>query len=343
MKIVKKIKQIVKKIMYKCFKSCMNDDFKDNFKNSSYYGKIYFPYYNDAKFESQIPDIYNQDGKKMDVWFIRDVHAPHCPYRDASKYFLWDRFNIGLDTHFYTHNSMLETMGTPSRRFGLFVESEGIVPEDYKIFENNKGLWKNFTNIFTYSEKMLNEIPNAKLFTSCATVWYGGYVGGGKLSERAYMHKEKNISTVCSSKLYTYMHKVRHAFTAAAAKTGLIDVYGEFEGGKWLENKSDSLEKYRFQLVVENDIKPYYFTEKIMDCFASMTVPIYLGATKISDFFNSNGIIVINENDVNNIDKIMLKCDSKLYESMIPAVVDNYNRALKYINVNDRLYEEYFI
>lgn len=343
MKIVKKIKQIVKKIMYKCFKSCMNDDFKDNFKNSSYYGKIYFPYYNDAKFESQIPDIYNKDGRKMDVWFIRDVHCPHCPYRDASKYFLWDRFNIGLDTHFYTHNSMLETMGTPSRRFGLFVESEGIVPEDYKIFENNKGLWKDFTNIFTYSEKMLNEIPNAKLFTSCATVWYGGYVGGGKLNDQAYIHKEKNISTVCSSKLYTYMHKVRHAFTAAAVRSGLIDVYGEFEGGTWLENKSDSLEKYRFQLVIENDIKPYYFTEKIMDCFASMTVPIYLGATKISDFFNMNGIIVINENDMNNIDKILLKCDSKLYESMIPAVIDNYNRALKYINVHDRLYEEYFI
>ena len=34
---------------------------------------------------------------------------------------------------------MLETMGNPDKKYGFLLESKTIVPEDYKIFDKNKG------------------------------------------------------------------------------------------------------------------------------------------------------------------------------------------------------------
>lgn len=314
--------------------------------NSQYYGKIYVPYYPDVKFSDDKPDIYNKDGKKMDIFFIRDKIGSHCPYSDSSKYFLWDRFNIGLDTHFYTHGTILETMGEPAYKYGYFVESESIVPEEYAIFEKHKGIEKDFDAIFTYSEKLLNTLDNAKFFCGVASMWYTKeYYNGIKdpttLDENVYLTKNKNVSMICSSKTFTPMHKIRHKIAQDAMNTGKVDIFGGFKDGIYFDYKSRTLKDYRFQIVVENDISPYYFSEKIIDCFASMTIPIYLGGTKIADFFNPDGIITINKDtDINNVLKI---CTEAEYNSRLAAVKDNYYRSLKHYNVYDLLYEQYFM
>lgn len=120
----------------------------------------------------------------MDVYFLRDIHTAATPYYGMGKYFLWDRYNFGLKTHFYTHNSMLQTMGIPTRKFGLLIESPTIVPRDYKIFERHKGLEKEFDAIFTPHDCILNKIPNAVFYPHAAAPWYGNR-GGGKSRSRA--------------------------------------------------------------------------------------------------------------------------------------------------------------
>ena len=69
---------------------------------------------------------------------------------------------------------------------------------------------------------------------------------------------------------------------------------------------------------MENDSVPNYYTEKITDCFATGTVPIYWGATNIGDYFDERGIIVLDEDfDIN-------KLTYELYEEMLPYVGNNY-------------------
>ena len=122
-----------------------------SFKHKAY-KKLYYPYYSRSReMPSNKPCIYNRFGEKMDVFFIRDTLCIDEPYIDMaeSKAFIWDRFNVGLDTHFYTHNSMLETMGKPVNKYGWMLEAESIVPEDYKMFKRHKGLEKEFESIFT--------------------------------------------------------------------------------------------------------------------------------------------------------------------------------------------------
>ena len=84
-------------------------------KNKAY-GYVYLPNYNNkARILDGDSNLYNEFQEKLEVYFIRDKHYRIHPYRD-SRYFMWDRYNIGLKTHFYSHESMLETMGNPDRR-----------------------------------------------------------------------------------------------------------------------------------------------------------------------------------------------------------------------------------
>ena len=311
---------------------------------SNYYGKIYMPYYPNFQMPSTLPDLYNKEGRKIELFFLRNRVAGTV--YSKSKYFEWDRYNIGLDVHFYKHGAILETMGFPKERYGLFSESESIIPHEYAIFKKHKGIEKDFNAIFTYSEELLETLDNAKFFPLCSYIWYGQEIYKGvkdntELSPEIYTTKNKNISMVCSSKRDTEMQKIRHYIAGEALKTGKVDIFGGFMNGKRFDYKSRTLKDYRYQIVVENDIKPYYFTEKIMDCFASMTVPIYIGATKIDKFFNPDGIIKISEKT--DLESVLKNCNEQDYQTRIDALKENYDRCLRYLCLNDLLYETYFM
>lgn len=97
-------------------------------KNKAY-GYVYLPTYNNRnKITEGSSNLYNEYGEKLDEFFLRDKHLRTQPYRQ-SKYFVFDRYNLGLKTHFYSHESMLETQGNPDRRYGFLTESPAIVPK----------------------------------------------------------------------------------------------------------------------------------------------------------------------------------------------------------------------
>ncbi len=278
-------------------------------------------------------------------FFIRDHHFAHDPYLNSShksKYILWDRYNFGLNTHFYTHDSVLETLGNPSTKYAWFFESESIVPNDYKIFDKNKGLENEFELIFTHSEKFLDKIENARFVATFARPWFGTEYGGGSLTENAYQNKTKNISIVSSYKTMCELHFVRKNLAIKFKKGNLVDTYGTFDDMNSYIKIADSLTNYRYSIVIENEVSPYWFTEKITNCFASMTVTIYIGATKIDKFFNTEGIIRINIKDLDDIDKIIARCNEEDYEQRLEAIKDNYKKVQKYfLPATDILYTEY--
>jgi hypothetical protein len=306
-------------------------------KRHKIYGKVYMPIYNIvAPLNNNHPNIYNSDGKKMDVYFIRDFTSAHLVY-SFSRYFEWDRYNFGLDTHFYTHNSMLETMGKPIKRYGMLIESEVIVPDDYKIFERNKGLENDFDLIFTYSDKILDSIPNARYVPYYIKSWYNSSEMGLEAANQ-YKHKYKNISAIASGKAIVPMHKYRNAVALQCKTKQLADTYGKFDGGRYFETY-EPYRDYRFSIVIENEITPYGFTEKITNCFDAMTIPVYSGATKINNLFNPDGIICFDMND--DIEGVLKQCTKELYEERIPAIIDNYNRVNKGKTGLDIMYEKY--
>ncbi|MBO6088105.1 hypothetical protein J6P92_07170 [bacterium] len=297
------------------------------------YGRIYLPFYHyKHKLEAVEHDIYNSDGQKMRTFFIRDIHFAHNQ-RMESKYFIWDRYNIGLNTHFYTHNSMLQTMGNPARKYGVLIESETIVPEDYNIFKKHKGLEKDFDLIFTYSDRILQTVDNARL------VPLNAFNFAKEFDDTLYLRKSKNISMLSSNKAMCDMHKFRINLAYQCKNSGLVDTFGTFDGGARVPDDAEVFKDYRYAVCVENDITPYYFTERLMLLFALQTVPVYLGATKIDKFFNPDGIIQINKNS--DIEKVLKMCTKEEYERRLPAISENYEKSKKYANPFDYMAEKY--
>ncbi|MBQ9688155.1 hypothetical protein IJV79_00805, partial [bacterium] len=277
-------------------------------------------------------DIYNKDGQKMRTFFIRDMQLAHVSTSE-SKYFIWDRYNLFLKTHFYSHNCMLETVGNPDYRYGMLIESESIMPKDYEIFEKHKNLAKDFDLIFTYSAKLLDTLDNARFVPFAANLWteYG--------ASDLYKSKDKDVSILASKKCICDMHKFRYDIAMKCKNIKNVDTYGTFDGGEKLKTVDVVLEKYRYTICTENDIQPYYFSERLISAFANQVIPIYCGASKVGEFFNMDGIIQIDSKS--DIEQVLKQCTKEEYERRLPAVLDNYERAKKYVSCFDYMFENY--
>lgn len=297
------------------------------------------------KIDSRQPEIYNKNGEKMHSFYMQDDMSPDYPcsfvYGAMPKYIHWDRYNYCLDTQFYSHHCILDLKPyQPKKRFAYFIESETIATDSYHLFDKHEVLSSQFTAIFTHSQQHLEKYPNAK-FCVGGGVWYGNSIyAGGTLDPLAFENKQKNISIVSSHKAFCPLHNYRIQLAKSLKSQGKADAMGTFDGGEKIKI-AQSLIDYRYSIVIENNITPYYFTEKIMNCFASMTVPIYIGATAIDKFFNMDGIIYIKESQLEDVEKIISMCSEQDYIQRLPAIIDNYNRVQKYLTIEDWLFNTY--
>jgi hypothetical protein len=105
----------------------------------------------------------------------------------------------------------------------------------------------------------------------------------------------------------------------------------EASGAESIGNELSDKEKLfdnMFSIVIENTREPYYFSEKLIDCLQSKTVPIYYGCSRLEEFFNMDGVIV-----VNSAEEIVDACNSLTpedYEKMKPAIEENYEKSCYY-------------
>ncbi len=186
--------------------------------------------------------------------------------------------------------------------------------------------------ILTHNQDILDKFKNAKLFIF-NSIW---------ASNKDYSPKDFSISTIVGNKTWTkqqimrqelwflqYQIKNRKFFASSFGPPS--ETFGNESIG---ENK-DKLFHSQFHIAIENCSVKNYFSEKILDCFISKTIPIYCGCVNIGEFFNEKGIIKFT-----NINECIEKCNSlneHSYEDMISYVEENYNAALKYLDWRSRL------
>ena len=90
-----------------------------------------------------------------------------------------------------------------------------------------------------------------------------------------------------------------------------------------------------YSIVMENGVYDNYFCEKITDCFATATIPIYWGSRTIERYFDIDGIIFLD--DLNSLEEL----NEDLYQSKIKHVKNNLE-ILKSMNTSeDFIYLKY--
>ncbi|MDX2476058.1 MAG: glycosyltransferase family 10 [Gammaproteobacteria bacterium] len=97
------------------------------------------------------------------------------------------------------------------------------------------------------------------------------------------------------------------------------------------------MQEYMFQVVLENCILDTYFTEKIIDCFVTGTVPIYYGTSKISEFFDQDGIIQFTT--LEELFSILGRLTPEEYRKRSKAIAHNYELSQKYLLAEDWIHE----
>lgn len=103
-----------------------------------------------------------------------------------------------------------------------------------------------------------------------------------------------------------------------------IDVFGQ--GYRSFSDKLDLILKYRYVLVIENECKHDYWTEKLADVFLLNRQVIYVGCTNISKYFP--GLRTFNFSDKDKISSEILKnnfCSYDISTNAKKLILDEYN------------------
>lgn len=113
-----------------------------------------------------------------------------------------------------------------------------------------------------------------------------------------------DISCIASTKRDLPGHSERFKFVHQLESSSLaIDVYGRGRSRELIEGKAQGLLPYRYSIAIENTSHNDYFTEKVMDCWLTGTVPIYFGAPNLETYFPKESFIQLEKLDFDNFMK----------------------------------------
>jgi hypothetical protein len=165
-------------------------------------------------------------------------------------------------------------------KIGWLLETRELHGGLYDEFETYKD---NFEYVMTHDAELLSKYPDKTKLLIFGGTWIK--------NKNYWMHeKTKNVSMIYSGKQYMTGHKMRHE---VANSVNGIDLYGN-GSPRPIRFKEEALLDYRFSIVIENSKTDNYFTEKLIDCFAVGTIPIYWGAPNVDSYFDSRGMIIVN-------------------------------------------------
>ena len=193
----------------------------------------------------------------------------------------------------------------------------------------NHGL---FDLILTW-HKELAKLPNAVLFPfgDCWT----NYADTAPMTkqnvhnvEYSVGDKEKAVSFICTDKQMTYGHTLRHqiwnTFLKHSDHKGLpLDF---IMTPPRVEKKDIMFDKFQFAIVMENCIHDNWFSEKLVDCIAKRTIPIYYGPQNIGKYFNLQGMYRFYDLPglIEILDSIVTSDDA--FTRCVMAADDNWDR-----------------
>jgi hypothetical protein len=98
-----------------------------------------------------------------------------------------------------------------------------------------------------------------------------------------------------------------------------------------LSAKVELFKTFQFSLVIENVCETNGITEKLIDCLITKTIPIYYGCPNVSKFFNTEGWIILESQNIIEELHTKLPILNESYYSKYEAVIEeNHKKAQQY-------------
>lgn len=259
---------------------------------------------------------------------LRDNCFPHTNgsvnCNEISSIGYWDRNHQNEKFVVLTHTNLGEVFDFKNKNYkvyGWLIEPPSINRKSYIFIREN---YQHFEKIFTWSKELL-DLSDKFHFIPFGGCWINP-------NERQIYKKSKNLSMMISKKQKAPGHQLRYKIAEKFSSS--FDIFGK--GWNPIENKITALKDYRFQIVIENCDDEFWFTEKIIDCFQTGTVPIYWGCDSIGKFFNDKGIIKFKT--LNELEIILKDLNEEKYKNLLPYIKENFEMSKKYILSDDHIF-----
>jgi hypothetical protein len=173
--------------------------------------------------------------------------------------------------------------------------------------------------ILTYNSELL-ELPNAEEF--CPV--------GSWISDDIVLDKTDQISYLMSSKVFTPDQRMRFIIMRRFSHLTRL---GQFEFNMHRSpprapTKDAFFTRAKFNIACENQYYPNMFTEKLLDCFKTRTVPIYFGCPNLSNYFDIRGVLMFKS--IEELEDIVQNLTPADYDRMLPYIEENYQRGRVY-------------
>lgn len=182
----------------------------------------------------------------------------------------------------------------PNRPIGILFAGEAFTP-DFNIFDYAIGFdHLNFGDRYfrLHTLNFFNfELP------------YGSLEKKTEQIDKEYSHKSRFCNFIYSNskshharkEIFNAIHKRKHVDAAGKLLNNSSE---KINGSKdWRKEKIEYQKKYKFTIAAENAFYPGYTTEKILHPMFAMSIPIYWGNPRVSDYFNNLSFINIHEYD----------------------------------------------
>lgn len=265
----------------------------------------------------------------MSIEFVGNVYDTEKilqPSRDVTFY--TDRVCVKNDTH-----------------FKIYLQQEPAVINQ-TIYEV-PSCWQKFDVILSYNDEVLRLCPNARFFYFQTVSW---------IDEKDYkaidtIQKKFLVSNLTGFKRMCKAHEFRHflylnqqmfdpnvfVFFRSSAPPILPPLLNNPILGNDLASKMALFREFQFSLIIENTRERHCYTEKLVDCLITKTIPIYYGCENIGEYFDTTGWILIT---TESVDEILEKCKALhpgYYSQYTDVIEKNYQKVLEGIDNYKRL------
>jgi len=229
-----------------------------------------------------------------------------------------------------------------TRNIYIQVEPQAIWPVEHILIQNAN----TYSHILTYNDSILKQCTNAhKYLFGMTRILKSDY-------ESIDIHaKQFMITSVTSDKLFTTGHYFRHTvyynqqlitsipvrFHRSTDSKNLPAITDIPRLGAANACKIDLFKDSQFSLVLENSRQLNYFTEKLCDCLITKTIPVYYGCPNISEYFDTTGWVILeNENMLDMIERMKVLTPD-YYMKHIDTVNKNFEEVKKYIDIEENI------